>query len=199
MSASRGGTVRTATYARIPVKAALALTLMVVLLPASMVARLAPRANAAEPDPGSITLHVQAARSVGSAAGLVHKGDTVDSYKWIINRDDTGDPGTAAHPLTDQCLPSTAAGGSSNPDFADSCPWPSTRNTSGFAPIVAQGDQSDLDDSVALDGLPVGKYLISVTADGLDRKSTRLNSSHVEISYAVFCLKKKKKHANIIK
>src|SRR5690349_22134280 len=28
---------------------------------------------------------------------------------------------------------------------------------------------------------------------GIDRKSTRLNSSHVEISYAVFCLKKKKK------
>src|SRR6266480_3903467 len=29
--------------------------------------------------------------------------------------------------------------------------------------------------------------------DGLDRKSTRLNSSHMSISYAVFCLKKKKK------
>src|SRR5690349_23013205 len=29
-----------------------------------------------------------------------------------------------------------------------------------------------------------------------DRKSTRLNSSHVEISYAVFCLKKKKKTKN---
>src|SRR5438132_10344914 len=28
---------------------------------------------------------------------------------------------------------------------------------------------------------------------GLDRKSTRLNSSHTVISYAVFCLKKKKK------
>src|SRR3989442_5645346 len=28
----------------------------------------------------------------------------------------------------------------------------------------------------------------------LDRKSTRLNSSHVRISYAVFCLKKKKKN-----
>src|SRR5690349_25130231 len=28
----------------------------------------------------------------------------------------------------------------------------------------------------------------------IDRKSTRLNSSHVEISYAVFCLKKKKKN-----
>src|SRR2546422_5897886 len=30
----------------------------------------------------------------------------------------------------------------------------------------------------------------------LDRKSTRLNSSHGYISYAVFCLKKKKKHNN---
>src|SRR5207249_9889140 len=29
---------------------------------------------------------------------------------------------------------------------------------------------------------------------GGDRKSTRLNSSHVSISYAVFCLKKKKKN-----
>src|SRR5438874_7135553 len=29
---------------------------------------------------------------------------------------------------------------------------------------------------------------------GGDRKSTRLNSSHVEISYAVFCLKKKKSY-----
>src|SRR3712207_8343574 len=30
-----------------------------------------------------------------------------------------------------------------------------------------------------------------------DRKSTRLNSSHANISYAVFCLKKKKSQANI--
>src|SRR2546430_8211533 len=30
--------------------------------------------------------------------------------------------------------------------------------------------------------------------DSLDRKSTRLNSSHSQISYAVFCLKKKKKN-----
>src|SRR2546430_5076045 len=29
-----------------------------------------------------------------------------------------------------------------------------------------------------------------------DRKSTRLNSSHSQISYAVFCLKKKKKHTH---
>src|SRR5256885_5281833 len=32
------------------------------------------------------------------------------------------------------------------------------------------------------------------SGDGQDRKSTRLNSSHLVISYAVFCLKKKKKN-----
>src|SRR5258708_26101519 len=32
----------------------------------------------------------------------------------------------------------------------------------------------------------------------LDRKSTRLNSSHQIISYAVFCLKKKKRHKNVL-
>src|SRR5690349_20755030 len=34
--------------------------------------------------------------------------------------------------------------------------------------------------------------------DHLDRKSTRLNSSHVEISYAVFCLKKKRGPASSV-
>src|SRR5690349_23709488 len=33
--------------------------------------------------------------------------------------------------------------------------------------------------------------------DVRDRKSTRLNSSHVEISYAVFCLKKKKQYRDM--
>src|SRR5256884_1323579 len=32
----------------------------------------------------------------------------------------------------------------------------------------------------------------NITKEGIDRKSTRLNSSHGYISYAVFCLKKKK-------
>src|SRR5438874_5918663 len=38
----------------------------------------------------------------------------------------------------------------------------------------------------------------SVPTCGGDRKSTRLNSSHVEISYAVFCLKKKTKNELLI-
>src|SRR2546426_8376566 len=35
--------------------------------------------------------------------------------------------------------------------------------------------------------------VVPPVTQGLDRKSTRLNSSHLVISYAVFCLKKKKK------
>src|SRR5699024_81171 len=50
-------------------------------------------------------------------------------------------------------------------------------------------------------GLSEAGYVIDAVSDGRDglylalkedRKSTRLNSSHVSISYAVFCLKKKK-------
>src|SRR3712207_7812419 len=37
-----------------------------------------------------------------------------------------------------------------------------------------------------------GTEEVAVHALSLDRKSTRLNSSHANISYAVFCLKKKK-------
>src|SRR5256885_6021655 len=50
---------------------------------------------------------------------------------------------------------------------------------------------------------PAGKYApkyfsasqyaaVTFLCDAIDRKSTRLNSSHLVISYAVFCLKKKK-------
>src|SRR3712207_7213547 len=50
----------------------------------------------------------------------------------------------------------------------------------------------------AMDGLRVG---VTAGTQGqrmiLDRKSTRLNSSHANISYAVFCLKKKKKNKYI--
>src|SRR5690625_6586910 len=50
------------------------------------------------------------------------------------------------------------------------------------------------DDIVGLrHGLGVGKHGIAI-----DRKSTRLNSSHVAISYAVFCLKKKKQMKTLL-
>src|SRR2546430_9424874 len=45
------------------------------------------------------------------------------------------------------------------------------------------------------DGLAGESAVSAATAGGGDRKSTRLNSSHSQISYAGFCLKKKKTHA----
>src|SRR3712207_8418620 len=48
---------------------------------------------------------------------------------------------------------------------------------------------------VGLDGEP--GLAVGLADQWLDRKSTRLNSSHANISYAVFCLKKKKNTTNI--
>src|SRR3712207_8157312 len=44
-------------------------------------------------------------------------------------------------------------------------------------------------------GLAALKRLTGATVYAQDRKSTRLNSSHANISYAVFCLKKKRHHS----
>src|SRR5207302_9629417 len=66
----------------------------------------------------------------------------------------------------------------------------------------ARGDRLGLRDehresargiSHALPGQRSGADSGSAALPESDRKSTRLNSSHVKISYAVFCLKKKKK------
>src|SRR3989442_11673790 len=54
--------------------------------------------------------------------------------------------------------------------------------------------QGQLFAHVWIDPADPPKTLMLQYFKGGDRKSTRLNSSHVRISYAVFCLKKKKKH-----
>src|SRR5438105_6219261 len=68
--------------------------------------------------------------------------------------------------------------------------------------LTFSADHQYLDDNptgTASDNVPV---TVTVTDDdtgtGQDRKSTRLNSSHEWISYAVFCLKKKNAWADII-
>src|SRR5690625_6048683 len=55
--------------------------------------------------------------------------------------------------------------------------------------VLAAGDS--LNDQKMLEAAGIG------VAMGKDRKSTRLNSSHVAISYAVFCLKKKRRMVTI--
>src|SRR3712207_7801820 len=63
--------------------------------------------------------------------------------------------------------------------------------------LVAQDELAPHDERRGALDLLVGEVLRAVLrpeAERRDRKSTRLNSSHANISYAVFCLKKKKKH-----
>src|SRR5256885_9651372 len=55
---------------------------------------------------------------------------------------------------------------------------------------AARGDRGHVDQAA---GLVEDQAAAGVIGPGVDRKSTRLNSSHLVISYAVFCLKKKKK------
>ncbi|MEO7132487.1 MAG: IPT/TIG domain-containing protein [Dermatophilaceae bacterium] len=98
----------------------------------------------------------------------------------MVNVDDTGDPGTAQAPLLDRCLPQRAPGGSPDPDYADTCPWPSVRTTSGHSEIVAQGTEADLSRTVPLTGLAPGKYLISVLADGF-----KIDGAHFVVTSAV--------------
>src|SRR5699024_12013838 len=66
--------------------------------------------------------------------------------------------------------------------------WRCSRRVAGDGPGLLH------DGSTSASGpLPAGGSGPDVRLDGVgtDRKSTRLNSSHVSISYAVFCLKKK--------
>src|SRR2546430_11366695 len=62
--------------------------------------------------------------------------------------------------------------------------------------FAARGDSMQLDQAAGF-GVLVGKPRVEGKGTRsyklTDRKSTRLNSSHSQISYAVFCLKKKKK------
>src|SRR5439155_13694987 len=55
--------------------------------------------------------------------------------------------------------------------------------------------RGELDALTAFYSSPTGQKILrempAIMSEAIDRKSTRLNSSHVAISYAVFCLKKK--------
>src|SRR3712207_8249828 len=73
--------------------------------------------------------------------------------------------------------------------------------------VVLVDDRPVLGARTAVDGLAVAvhrvdpvvavaaRVLVLAAAADEDRKSTRLNSSHANISYAVFCLKKKKQNS----
>src|SRR5690606_3475619 len=60
------------------------------------------------------------------------------------------------------------------------------------AAFTATADAATREDILLQLDIPLAsQYVASFDRKNIDRKSTRLNSSHVKISYAVFCLKKK--------
>src|SRR3989442_9973882 len=69
----------------------------------------------------------------------------------------------------------------------------------GDSPLIGCGCYADAEAggvSCTGWGEAIMKIVMAKAANRPDRKSTRLNSSHVRISYAVFCLKKKKNKTN---
>src|SRR5204863_2245637 len=66
--------------------------------------------------------------------------------------------------------------------------------------VVAPTDRDEADELAPLEADAHADRPVAAVQAGAraDRKSTRLNSSHVEISYAVFCLKKKKKQMGLL-
>src|SRR5690554_7405607 len=67
-----------------------------------------------------------------------------------------------------------------------------TIETTGKETIRIEGTNNKITISGSCNAISIEGVDNIITVE--DRKSTRLNSSHVRISYAVFCLKKKKKH-----
>src|SRR5690625_7504573 len=65
-----------------------------------------------------------------------------------------------------------------------------TQSTYEAAQAGIDSARANFDPKIALMGVTAGGNS-QLNIQGLDRKSTRLNSSHVAIAYAVFCLKKK--------
>src|SRR5690606_41350170 len=104
-------------------------------------------------------------------------------------------------------VPATSTAGIDTLSLPDALPiWPDPTVRLEVVGRLAIGQEDDVGALAGvLDGASVGvprpgagsaaaavhQTLAAQVAIGLDRKSTRLNSSHVNISYAVFCLKKK--------
>src|SRR5690606_41516600 len=65
------------------------------------------------------------------------------------------------------------------------------RDDSGVVHQVVDRSELRLGERDGRDPVRVARHVVMAVDGGVDRKSTRLNSSHVKISYALFCVKKK--------
>src|SRR3712207_8523302 len=73
--------------------------------------------------------------------------------------------------------------------------WAAFLEQAGFAAVHwSSVGSANASDKEIMDWAREHAHIVFTHDMDLDRKSTRLNSSHANISYAVFCLKKKNRH-----
>src|SRR5688572_9781478 len=130
------------------------------------------------PSSGSMTMSPPWSEGFGSRATLYAGGVAGRAGHGRLGRSAVLEFVLTHHSAT-LCLLAAALLGAS-PSYAES-----TTSEAEAAPIEPSLE-------LALHALPPG-IRTAIPEEKPDRKSTRLNSSHSQISYAVFCLKKKKK------
>ena len=110
----------------------------------------------------------RAERPIGQlrAPASCTQGDAVTNYHWLINQDDTGDPGTVAEPGHQQLPAGDRAGRQHRPGLRRHLPVAlGPQHLRASHRSSPRATRADLSDGTALTDLPAGKYLISVTAD----------------------------------
>src|SRR5437773_3358879 len=110
--------------------------------------------------------------------------ETFFTFSFSPIRDETGSVGGLFHPVTETTSRML-----------------SERRTRGLGDLAARaGKAQSMEEACTLAAQTLADceldlpFVLFYLFDTLDRKSTRLNSSHITISYAVFCLKKKNIH-----
>src|SRR5438132_6990424 len=94
-------------------------------------------------------------------------------------------------PLTSTLFPYTTLFRSNRVYLSHSLPSAGHLFELNLAHLERDSTEADLSPGGAVHSLVWGRDVRAENVKALDRKSTRLNSSHTVISYAVFCLKKK--------
>src|SRR5256885_6260804 len=108
------------------------------------------------------------------------KTTIISDYRWVIEEDRTFmiDPTNTTTTATCTPVPPATTCTGVPPTFG-------TNFHTSYMPLIATGCTGPV-------SCEAGQTIFDPATGTQDRKSTRLNSSHLVISYAVFCLKKKK-------
>src|SRR2546422_2919482 len=136
----------------------------------------------AAPPRTNVRRSIDGVMMASSAATVRHVAEGRDQQRHVVMRVDVGDGEPHRHLVQERWIGQRDSGcGEVRPDVK--------RDLVATALHLALGEQRLFGAALGVRG---DRLQDSGSTTGLDRKSTRLNSSHGYISYAVFCLKKKK-------